>query len=299
MRVVALLATVPGVACDLHLKHRGQGFLAADLQPDVVAHTLLSVEDQWLAQAAESARSNSTVSSGAFQKSCSTVVTAIVQASSGDRKRVKEYMDTVCSQTQLQGWHQNRCQDLAVAVAGAMVYDQGGNREYVSSASVCTNFWSHFIVEEKTRAEQERVDAADHAKDEESKRLQAEQEAAAIAADEKRRQETEDAEKKKEEAKQQAEEAAAQLAIKKAEAERQAAEAKQQLEEAQKVAEEAAKRHKEAVEKALAAANATRNFTTQHNITVNISNRTIPTNANSSATNVSSNATKATSNATK
>lgn len=279
MRVGVLLATVAGVTADLRLTHRGHSFLAADLQPDAVARTLLEVEDQWHIQAADSARSNSTNSAVSFQKSCSTVVNAIVQASSGDRKRVTEYMDVVCSQSQLQGWHQNRCQDLALAVSNAMIYDQGGNREYVNAMDVCGGYWSRFIVEEESRAEQERLEEAARAKEAEAKRLQEEKEAAARAADEQKRQEEEEAERKREEAKRQAEEAAAQLAAKKAEAEHQAEEAKKQLEQAQQVAEEAARHHKEAMEKVV---NATQNLTKRNvtNITAVPINKTQPSTNN-------------------
>ena len=39
---------------------------------------------------------------------CSTVVEAVVKASSGDRSHVKEYMGIVCGEVELSGWHQDR-----------------------------------------------------------------------------------------------------------------------------------------------------------------------------------------------
>ena len=39
---------------------------------------------------------------------CSTVVEAVVEASSGDRSHVKEYMGIVCGEVELSGWHQDR-----------------------------------------------------------------------------------------------------------------------------------------------------------------------------------------------
>ena len=54
---------------------------------------------------------------------CSTVVEAVVKASSGDRSHVKEYMGIVCGEVELSGWHQERCSELALSVFNAMSDD--------------------------------------------------------------------------------------------------------------------------------------------------------------------------------
>jgi len=274
----------------VRLWHRQDGFLAANMQPDVVAHSLVKVEDEWRAHASDFAECNVTApatqcgdAQNAFEKSCSTVVSAIVQASTGDKNRVEEYMNIVCSREELTGWHQQRCTELASAVSTAMVYDLPGNREYLQPSTVCTSFWSRFSVQEKDRVEKERAEAAKEAEiraqKEEAERAEREKKAVEEAAEAKRRHEKELEEAKKAEEKRQAEEAAKQLAAQKAEAERQAEEAKHKLEEAQAVAEEAIRRHKEAAEKAAAAANASAHAlqhlnATQHNASVHVHNAT-------------------------
>lgn len=284
MLVSAVLASFSLSTAELRGAHRGHGFLAVDMQPDVVAHTLLNVEGQWRTQAAQTARNNASASA-AFQKSCATVIDAIVQGSNGDKKRVNEYMNIVCSRSELQGWHQQRCEDLATAVESAMVFDQGGNREHVNVSHVCTGFWSRFVVEEREVAAKERSEQEQRAKETEAQRIVVEQEETKRIADEQDRKEKEETKQRSEDAKRQAEEAAAQLAAKKAETEQQAAEAKLQLEKAQKVAEEAAQRHMEAVEKALAAANATKNVTVHVNVTSNVTTSVNSTPSNSTLAN--------------
>lgn len=269
---------------------RSNSFLASDLQPEVVAHTLVKVEDEWRAQAASFAECNATLSVGseisecnsapnAFQKSCFTVVSAVVKSSSGDRSHVKEYMGIVCGESELSGWHQERCQELSSSVFDAMSDDNYENRENFNVANLCTGFWSRFTVEERARVDQERAEREAAEKKAEEERVEAEKKAAAEAAEEQKRREKEEAEIKAAEAKRQAEEAAAELKAKKEEAERQAEEAKHKMEEAQQAAEAAAKHHREALEnatKAIKTYNASARNTT---ITV-VSNSTVNSSVN-------------------
>jgi len=75
--------------------------------PDRVAKTLATVEDQWVEQAKASAGCSTnhgedcSLPKTAFDKSCVTVVNAVVQASSGKKDVVSEYMKDVCSQVTL------------------------------------------------------------------------------------------------------------------------------------------------------------------------------------------------------
>merc|ERR1719345_238493 len=87
-RFCVALTLVAGAAGDARGANRKKAFLslASDMQPEVVARTLSEVEDEWKSQAASFAECNSTETSecgGApeqFSKSCSTVVSAVVQA---------------------------------------------------------------------------------------------------------------------------------------------------------------------------------------------------------------------------
>lgn len=258
-----------------------KAFLSADLQPEVVAHTLVKVEDEWRAQAASFAECNVTLTAeaetaecgsatSAFQRSCSTVVDAVVRASSGDRSHVKEYMGVVCGEVELSGWHQERCGELAQSVYDSMSDDNYENRESFNVANLCTGFWSRFTKEEKVRVDQERSEREAAEKKAEDERVEAEKQAATLAAEEQQRKEKEEAEERVQEVRRQAEEAADALKAKKEEAERQAEEAKHKMEEAQAAAEVAAQHHREVLANATAmaeAANVNVNVTLEVNAT--------------------------------
>jgi len=299
-RLSLALTLAAGVAGDARgATRRNKAFLslAADMQPEVVARTLSEVEDEWKSQAASFAECNSNTSSEcgaapeAFSKSCTTVVSAVVQASSGDRASVKEYMNTVCGENELGGWHAERCTELASAVTESMLDDNYENRENFNSGSLCTSFWSKFVVEEKARVEKDRAEREAAEKKAAEEAAEAAKKAADEAAEEQKQKEKADAEQKAADAKQAAEQAATELAAKKEEAERQAEEARHKMEEAQAAAVEAAKHHREVV------ANSTKtvaaNTTVEaSNATVVASNSTAPVQANATVVAVKANTTK-------
>lgn len=283
-RLSVALTLAAGVAGDARgANKRNNAFLslAADMQPEVVARTLSEVEDEWKSQAASFAECNSTVTSEcggapeAFSKSCTTVVSAVVQASSGDRASVKEYMNTVCGENELGGWHAERCTELASAVTESMLDDNYENRENFNSGSLCTSFWSKFVVEEKARVEKDRSERAAADKKAADEAAEAAKKAADEAAEAQIKKEKDDAEQKAADAKAAAEQAAADLAAKKEEAEKQALEAKHKMEEAQVAAAEAAKHHREVMANSTKVVNATK-----IDVAVAASNSTAPVQAN-------------------
>jgi len=194
MRASLIIASVV-VAKASNILAAKKAFLASDLQPEVVAHTLVKVEDEWRAQATSFAECNATggsdcgIATSAFQKSCSTVVDAVVKASSGDRSHVKEYMGIVCGEVELSGWHQERCGELSQNVFDAMSDDNYENRENFNVANLCAGFWSRFTVEEKARVDQERAEREAAEKKAEEERVEAEKKAAALAVEEQKRRE--------------------------------------------------------------------------------------------------------------
>merc|ERR1719498_93957 len=162
MRAVLVLAFAvsnPASAAFLEKK----SFLGNGMQPQVVARTLSNVEDEWKAQAAVFAECNSTAglpgativncadAPTSFGKSCSTVVSAIIQGSGGDKDVAKEYMADVCSQKTISGWHQEQCHSLALSVRDSMSADKYSNRMSFNSNKLCTSFWSKFLETEKQR----------------------------------------------------------------------------------------------------------------------------------------------------
>jgi len=139
----------------------GRGFLAqnAEMQPDRVAKTLMRVEQEWRSQAIAfsecSAGEDCSGAAAAFQKSCSTVVSAVVQASSGDRDNVVEYMHDVCTEIAEKDWRHGRCTDMGKLIAATMKQDAYENRENFDTAGLCTKFWARVSKEEAARVEQE------------------------------------------------------------------------------------------------------------------------------------------------
>jgi len=255
---LALALTLVVLPLSAAIVLRGQTFLGSGMQPEVVARTLSSVQDEWKAQADVFAECNGTSglpgasivncadAPSSFGKSCDTVVNAIVQGSGGDKDVAKEYMEDVCSQKTMSGWHQNQCHSLAFVVRGSMSADKYSNRASFDTAKLCTSFWSTLLDGEKHRIGEVKAE-----------REAAEKKAAEEAAEQEKQDEAarkeEEERKKVEEAERVKQEAAAKAAEAKAEAEAKAAEAKERL--AQKKAEakavqEAAKKKMEEAEEA-------------------------------------------------
>lgn len=158
-------AGVAGVADALSISSasssRVSTVLGTGMQPDVVAHSLAAVEDEWASQAALyadcEARGNQealAVCVGArenFKTSCAMVVTALVQGSSGDKDAVNEYLGDVCNEKVLTAWHKGRCVKLTDAVSEIMTEDTFLNRAKMQTAGLCKNMWSDVLKEEKQR----------------------------------------------------------------------------------------------------------------------------------------------------
>lgn len=219
VKAIALLAAC-GAAPAAGVSVDRSGFLAAQtahagLQPALVAKTLVRVEDEWGAQAVAFYDCNSTAaeegedcsaSIKAFEKSCTTVVSAVVQGSSGDPAVVSEYMGNVCGQQILQGVKQARCQSLSQMMNSAMTGDTFENREHFDGEKLCGVLWQRIVDEESGRVKLERSKAA---AEEAARRKAEEEEEAKRAADEAEEAKAEAAKEKAEEEKEKADEAKA------------------------------------------------------------------------------------------
>jgi len=231
---------------------RGLTVNEQQMRPEVVAMTLVHVEDDWKAEAGIFTMEGDVKAEAAFEKSCKTVVAAVVQGSGGDRAVAKEYMSNVCNQKQLAGWRQNHCADLSNGLQSAMSVDSYSNRENLNAGKLCTGLWSKFVGEERKREEQEAQERAAHEKIEAEEAVKAKAKAEADAKVEAERRAVEEARHAKDEkeqkaaaevaeAKVEAAEAATKLAEKKAEAEKVQQAAQQKLAEAKKAEEEQVK----------------------------------------------------------
>lgn len=240
---------------------RSKSFLGNGMQPEVVAVTLAHVEDEWRAQAAvfancqpksdgkeDSSIVNCADAPSSFDKSCRTVVNAIIEGSGGDKDVAKEYMADVCSQHAITGWHQEQCHGISAKVRSSMSVDKYQNRMSFNSQKLCSGFWTELVGKEKKQmaAELAEREAAEKKAAEEAAQneKQAEEQAKERAGKQK---ELEAARTKKEaedkalEAKAKAAASAAKVAEKKAEAEAVALSAKRKMAEAE-AAEKAQKR---------------------------------------------------------
>jgi len=136
------------------------------MQPDQVAQALIGVEDEWQAQTSLFIECNSTSADSdslvdchaapkAFEKSCKTVVQAMLQGSSGDRDSVHEYLNDVCSQSVMDGWHASQCHSFAKSIDAIMTGSAYENRVSLNTAGLCTRYWSQFLSSETLRRQQE------------------------------------------------------------------------------------------------------------------------------------------------
>jgi len=215
---------------------RGQK-VQAHMQPELVAKSFKTVEDNWRSEAlsfaectASSDAGDCTGSSQRFVESCTTLVGAVVKASSGDRSVVQEYLGDICAQPVLDDWHRSSCGEFSTALISALGVDSFSNREDLNSQAMCTKLWSKFSTEQRALFEKEQ---AERQEEEKAAELRAKQE-----AEEQRKAAEATA---AEEAKAKAEEEAAQ---------KKAAQEAAEKEAADKAAEEKATEEKAALEKA-------------------------------------------------
>merc|ERR1719335_1204302 len=153
------------MGCGAAVKNTGFLSLQTSMRPDVVAQTLAKVEQEWNDETSAFLDCNLThrgeedamkkCAPENFQKSCPTVVGAILSASSGSRSVVTEYMGDVCGESALEGWMQDRCQVLSTALTDAMSEDSYENRENLDVSRFCQGFWGKFAQDEIHRAERE------------------------------------------------------------------------------------------------------------------------------------------------
>jgi len=221
VNAMLLLCAVAPVAA--MLRGTGDQTLMTNMQPEVVRKLLNSVEDKWVHTRAM-VLSNATDDTEAFsdmEKSCVKVSSAIVAGSEGQKDRVSEYMQDVCT---ADGAHDEKglCAGFASGIQAVMTDDPEFNRDGLQMSQFCKKFWEKDVTNAAQAEAKKRADEAEKERKEQeeaAKKAAAEEAAAKKAA---------------------AEEAAAQEKARlKAEAE-QAAKEKEAAEEAARQAAEAA-----------------------------------------------------------
>merc|ERR1719160_1298715 len=153
------------------------------MQPEVVRKLLKNVELTWIHLRVTVAL-NVTSDEQAFaemEKSCVKVASAILAGSEGQKDRVTEYMQDVCSIDDDKGL----CAGFASGIEAAMTDDSEYNRDELKLSHFCQKFWEKTVTaaaqaeakEQAEKAEKERL-----AKEEAEKKAAAEMAAAEEAA---------------------------------------------------------------------------------------------------------------------
>jgi len=149
--------------------YRNNGFLSNSnsMRPDMVAHMLTKVADEWKSQAhvfiMDSCKTSGSSAvckdaPNAFAETCSKVAGAIVQGSDGVLSAAKEYMGNVCGQKSLAGWHLSACLAFSNAVTGKMSASSEVNRGNTrATAKACAGLWSEFVNKQEKEENEQKI----------------------------------------------------------------------------------------------------------------------------------------------
>jgi len=149
--VLSFVASLSAAKAAGHLRSN------VNMQPEQVANTLMTVQNEWKAQAHVFARCKATDelpvckdAPNAFGESCRKVVGAVMLASNA-ADDVSEYMAAVCGQKMLSAWHKTKCNAVGDAIRSKMSGNPAENRQdYAFHAEkACTGVWSALIEEER------------------------------------------------------------------------------------------------------------------------------------------------------
>lgn len=168
---VGLLALL--FPADALLRGTGQNtdlsLLLNDMHPEAVNKLLHAVELRW-----EESRTlvleNKTDESNAQQemiKSCKKVARAIIEGSEGDKDKVVEYMQDVCTvNTGVNEEDAKKCMTFSSAMEREMGDDARFNREELDLAKFCQSYWAGPVTASaEVQAKKDEADAAQKAQD--------------------------------------------------------------------------------------------------------------------------------------
>jgi len=141
---------------------RGQGRLEAwgsnavleDMRPEIVADLFREVEHSWLEDRVAALAGTNDVSEvdlEAYAKksmvqSCSKVANSIVQGSSGDERRVKEYMRLVCKRLKVNAEANSMCSEFGEGIVTFMRGDAMWNRNELKLDRFCSEFYEAAVL---------------------------------------------------------------------------------------------------------------------------------------------------------
>jgi len=120
-----------------------------DVQPKDIALRLAAIEADWDTQAQVYLRCQLHWSEECnrlpmlFQNTCESVAASLAERA-GNKTTVGPFMEDVCNQRFLNGWHRDQCNSLAEVVVATA--DLGLNQ---INGTLCGNLWSQLVVQEK------------------------------------------------------------------------------------------------------------------------------------------------------
>lgn len=139
-----------------------------DMHPAQVGKLLNTVELKWEEARVSSLRNLTDEQVGLedMVKSCTKVAKAIIAGSDGDKDKVVEYMQDVCSSDNAPD-ETKKCQQFASGIEGTMTDDAGFNRNELDLSKLCQAFWSGPVTEvAKVQAQKAEEEDAAKAKEE-------------------------------------------------------------------------------------------------------------------------------------
>eukprot|EP00929_Paragymnodinium_shiwhaense_P043835 TRINITY_DN22515_c0_g1_i1.p1 TRINITY_DN22515_c0_g1~~TRINITY_DN22515_c0_g1_i1.p1 ORF type:complete len:313 (-),score=97.46 TRINITY_DN22515_c0_g1_i1:100-1038(-) len=139
----------------------GSSGVLEDLRPDVVAELFRQVAHSWVqdraaalqgAEDAQQAHADvQTFAKKTMVQSCAKVANSIVQGSSGDERRVAEYMKLVCARLKVDGESHSMCSQFGRGIVGFMRGDAEFNRHELKLDEFCTEYYEGAVVSEAAR----------------------------------------------------------------------------------------------------------------------------------------------------
>jgi len=195
MRLALLALLMPA---DALLRGTGQNtdlsLLLNDMHPEAVSKLLHTVELRWeesRAQVLENKTDDATAQNE-MMKSCKKVARAIIDGSEGDKDKVVDYMQDVCTDSGVEEETQKKCMAFSSAMEKTMRDDARYNRDELDLSKFCQSYWTGPVTDAAQIWAQ--IAAEDKAKQEkeEAEKAKADEEKAAADA---KAQQTEDLQK--------------------------------------------------------------------------------------------------------
>lgn len=141
----------------------GSSAVLEDMRPEIVANLFRGVEHSWLEDQAAALTGTTdaseidleTYAKTSMVKSCSKVANSIVQGSSGEERRVAEYMGLVCKRLKVDGEAHSMCAEFGQGIVDFMRGDAMFNRNELNLNQFCEKFYEASVKPAAARMQAE------------------------------------------------------------------------------------------------------------------------------------------------